>query len=251
MIIKPLTIMAPRVTPTPGPGPEPPGPVTPIPGTATIYGYTYNTVQLGNKIWTCQNFGFNSVPSGWTRARSIHNTGDYYSGTLRTYTTYGLGNAGTAALSPASTTITFMGLSGLSKLPDLLSDGWRLPTRADWEDLFSKFNYNELRSTGGGWVTPGTNESYFNSDAAMGENRGGSIGTGTVWPDGIFRDSGWCNVKCFWSSTVENGNNLVAYITTDSNFNNGQLTGLYSYANEGYWGTNDSWLSVRLVKDAT
>lgn len=235
MIIRPLTIMAPRPTP---PGPSP---VVPIPGTATILGLTYNTVQIGGRIWTCQNFEFSSTTAAnnagfsnmYVRIHLVRMFGDWvkacsYSGTSN----YSWGWKPNA----------------LTQFAVSLTDGWRVPSETDWTDLFSKTDQEGLRNVrSDNWnAGAGTNAWYLNVDGYCG-GYGNYFNYGEIlWPDNIFRGTTKI-AKAFWTSTEDTDNYRIAFITPDTSFNNGTLLGVYNWTKS----LDAPCLSVRLVKDAT
>lgn len=225
----------------------PPGPipVVPIPGTDTILGLTYNTVQIGNRIWTCQNFEF---PSTSDASSAGFTTSDYHRNALtKSFGTW------TQACSFSGSTNFSWGWKppAISKLASTLTGGWRVPTETDWLDLFSKTDQEGLRNTrSDNWEAgAGTNYWYFNADGYCG-SRGTSWSVGMIiYTDNVFRDAKKI-VKAYWTSTEDSSNYRIAYITTDTGFNNGALLGVYNWTKS--LGTSyDPVLSIRLVKDAT
>ena len=224
-------------------GGTPPGPVpvVPIPGTADILGLTYNTVQIGNRIWTCQNFEFATTTDA-------NNAG--FNGMYSNYRLNKLYGSWVQACSYSGTNNYSWGWmpAAISQFTNALTDGWRVPTETDWLDLFSKTDQEGLRNTrSDNWdAGAGTNYWYFNADGYCG-SYGGYFAEGQI----IRPASGLFNAvnksaKAYWTSSEDDSNYRIAYITTDVNFNNGSLLGVYNWGKD----MNAPNLSVRLVKDA-
>ena len=116
-------------------------------GTLTLGGVTYETVILGNKEWTRQNLAFEY--SGLILNPASYNVGQkqgsYYDRDKTTNYAYGI----------------LYNYNGFMGIEPFLSDGWRLPSVADFQDVNNYIYGGDNFKSQQFWITPG-NGLYLN-----------------------------------------------------------------------------------------
>jgi uncharacterized protein (TIGR02145 family) len=186
-------------------------------GTVTIEGTTYSTINIGNQVWTTSNFTGNQPQGIFETTADLTSTGHYYN----------------------STNVT-------------LPQGWRVPTRQDFNNLIANFNHQTsgqdktmnlndalgLFSTSGWINVEGTNTSGFNAYPAgmLNLNIDGMGSASFKGDDAIFLSS--------TQTTDTNGNTEFYTLTLDNN--NGAFIGTFLAQPS----TNTySFISLRFVRD--
>lgn len=166
----------------------------------------YGFVKIGGLLWTTENLK-NYHPNA-----SYYENSSYYKDLGYLYKTETI-------ISNTNTQSSFIN--------GLLHDGWRVPTKSDFETLLS-YSVSDLKDKLNSWLTNGTNASGFNCYAS-----------------GIrYYDGAWYPRKtAFISQTLVRGGVAYYFVLDNSsvhvNSNEGALT------NEGY-----RMRSVRLCRDA-
>ncbi len=188
--------------------------LSPCPGNETLIyeGYTYNTVQIGNKCWMAENLRY--LPN-------VYPSDDLSSSNPQYYVT---GYEGYSVVD-AKNTVEYQKFGALYNLHAALSvcpDGWVLPSQDDWTQLErdiceseiceEEFPFGEttfyLHGTDEGSYLAGGYENWYTGEVIC-SNRFGRSGFNAL-PGGRLRDCGfWSSFilinqeACFWSSTVE------------------------------------------------
>ncbi len=178
----------------------------PCPGIPTVYyeGKTYTTEKIGNQCWLKENLNVGTMIIGGYLQSNNNIIEKYcYDNNPQYCEIYG----GLYQWDEAMKYQTATGVQGICPT----TDGWHLPTSAEWNELFSFLGGNtiaggKMKATGtienntGLWSTPNlgaTNSSGFN--ALPGGNF--SFGKGDFWHMG--------NYASHWSSSYSNSNYAI------------------------------------------
>ena len=212
-------------------------------------GYTYDTVRIGNKLYTVQNF------------RGTNGLGDEVTDNA-TWST--LSGAGWCTYNNDPNNEEKYGkLYNWYALDDLvLPAGWRVPTKADFEEL-----YNYLLEKGHNWDgSPPLNEGSL-SDNKLGKSVASNGGEWVLYEphegrignnQRINNSSGFSGLPGGWRSGVDGdfygvGNSGEWWSVTEENESRAWRLALYrylEYLSRGDKNKNDG-MSVRLVRDVS
>ena len=188
-------------------------------GKVTIGGRVYPTVKIGNQWWMAENLD---------ETVGILGGDEYYYSNNESK--YGWNGYKCGRLYSYKSAITLLN----NKLSDwgISSEGWRLPTKSDFQNLVG-ISVNRLPIC----AIPNSVTSGFPNDAWAGTN---ALGFNAL-PAGQYT-SGFYNIgdrTLFWSQTPDGSN-------------------FYMLAMEYRWNgafinstSTDNWVSIRLVKDST
>ena len=202
-------------------------------------GQTYKTVTIGTQTWMAENlnYAYTGVPYNYSDNTS-DSTSWCYNNDASNCTKYGRLYTWAAAMDSVGTWTTNGKGCGYNKtcsptypVRGVCPEGWHLPTRAEFETLFTAVGGqstagNMLKSTSG-WNSSGNGTDAYSFSALPAGDRGSS---------GFYFDEG--ENANFWSSTERNSDNAYGmYLGYDDDG-----------ANLGYDGKNDGY-SVRCVKD--
>lgn len=147
------------------------------PDSVVIGDRAYPVVKIGNQLWMAENLNFKAngirIGSVFQEYNNVHPIACYYKNDESSYGHLGL----------------YYNFPSLSVISTYCHSGWRVPTRADIEELFSFVNSNCISLKSITWN--GTNETGFNA-LACGYNDDDRPPAGF----GGYGDGFW-----FWSAT--------------------------------------------------
>ncbi|MBO4614491.1 MAG: InlB B-repeat-containing protein [Bacteroidales bacterium] len=192
-------------------------------------GNTYLSIRIGDQIWMAENLRYEgNTALGTTMSETEKYR--YYSGGYEYYlSTYGYLYNWPAAMNGASSSN-----ANPSDVQGICPDGWHLPSKAEWEQLYAALDDNDrgsqLSSRADLWLS-----------GAMKQSSQFGVSGFNALPAGMRTNSGSggrSEKACFWSSTESGDSNAYDYYInySDTNFNN--------YDNSKSFGC-----SVRCVRD--
>ena len=181
------------------------------PNSVIIGGRKYKTVKIGSQIWLAENLDWN-----------FDGNAVYYNNNS---TTYGPDGYDFGLLYKGTT---------IGTLNSLLTDGWRVPTRSDYNALLTAVGnqVSKLKSTAM-WTNPGTDEINWNGEPAGYYNLFSGYVSAYGSPNGQA-------LGMFYATSETTGSDIYVEYCEDSDS---------TFKSFAYW--NDYRFSIRLVKDAT